>query len=247
MTIDSFIQSGDLIVAIYTLVSRARQLELGIRIGAWEKIVGIIYLLVIIYLLFYDTFLKLGIAPKWPFEDTLAITPPILSFLITIFFLLFFWWRFQTRTIPRKSIYKFQELAEEFLQREEYSELISLLDRYWESLLEVSVRLSFFTRLRSKFEKLVLLLSPEKDMKIFLEKLNSDKLQVLISELSKINPNAKKKKRTLLKIRELRDVLRKIARVSVQWLMRILPDDRRYLEAAGNLIRVIMSNRLYRK
>ncbi len=130
MTIDSFIQIVALIVAIYALVPRARQLELRIRIGFWESLIGIIYFLATIYLLFYDTFLKIGVAPEWPFEDTLAITPGIASFWITFLFVIFLWWRFQIKVLPRKSVFRFQELAEEFLQRGEYSELITLLDRY---------------------------------------------------------------------------------------------------------------------
>jgi hypothetical protein len=41
MTIDSFIQIIALIVAIYALVPRARQLEVRIHIGVWEALAGL--------------------------------------------------------------------------------------------------------------------------------------------------------------------------------------------------------------
>lgn len=248
MTIDSFIQIAALIVAIYALVPRARQLELRIRMGIWESIAGIIYALCIIYLLFYDTFLKIGLAPKWLLKDNLEITPATATFPITVLFLLFFFWRFQRRTIPRKSIFRFQELAEDLLQRGEYSELISLLDRYWESLLRICSGPSFLHRFKIRLEKLVVILSPEKDMERLLGQLSSEQLEALAEiwrDVMKVESVVGEKKRKTLNTWRLRDRLRKIARSFIQWLMKALPDDRNYSEAAGDLIRAITTNKSF--
>lgn len=246
MTIDSFIQIAALIIAIYALVPRVRQLELRIRIGVWESVAGITYLLSIIYLLFYDTFLKIGVAPKWPFKDTLDITPAIATFPVTVLFLVFFIWRLQTRIIPRKSIFKFQELAEEFLQRGEYSELTSLLDRYWESLLKIYYGPSFLYRLKKRLEKFIFILSPEKDMERLLRELSIDQLEIMtefFQDVTRSNQKAKKRKSKTPKTWKFRDILRKTARVFVQWMMKAIPDYSNYSEAAGNLIRVITTNK----
>jgi hypothetical protein len=248
MTIDSFVQIAALIVAIYALVSRARQLELRIRIGVLESIVAIIYILAIIYLLFYDTFLKIGWAPQWLLQDTLDITPATATFPITILFLLFFLWRFQRRTIPRKSIFRFQELAEELLQRGEYPELISLIDRYWESLLRIYFGPSLLYRFKNRLEKLVVILSPEKDLERLLGHLTRDQLETLAEiskDLLKGNTKVKKKNRKAPQALRLRDALRKIARGFIQWLIKVLPDYQNYSEAAGNLIRAITTNKSF--
>lgn len=243
MTIDSFIQIAALIVAIYALVPRARQLELRIRIGVLEILIEIIYVLAILYLLFYDTFLKLGLAPQWRLKDALDITPATATFPVTVLFLLFFFWRFQRRTIPRKSINKFQELAEELLQRGDYPELISLLDRYWESLLRIYFGSPFINRFRKGLEKLVLLLSPEKDGERLLGQFSSDQLEALSKIWEDVlKSESKIEKRKASNTRGFRDLLRKVARVFVQWFMNILPDYQSYSEAAGDLIRVITTN-----
>jgi len=248
MTIDSFIQVAALIVAIYALVPRARQLELRIRIGALESFSGIIYVLAIIYLLFYDTFRKIGWAPQWVLKDSLEITPATATFPITVLFLLFFFWRFQRRTIARKSIFKFQELAEEFLQRGEYPELISLLDRYWESLLRIYFGAPLLHRFKGRLEKLIVILSPEKDMERLFGELSGEQLEALAEiwrDVSKVEPKIEEKKRKTAKTWRLRDRLRKFARFFVQWFMNILPNHRSYSEAAGDLIRAITTNKSF--
>ncbi len=65
----------------------------------------------------------------------------------------------------------------------------------------------------------------------------------MLSDVPKIKPKTKKKKRGTSKIRVLQDSLRKTARTFVQWFMKALPDYRGYSEAAGDLIRTITTNK----
>jgi hypothetical protein len=155
MTIDSFIQIIALIVAIYALVPRARQLEVRIHIGVWEALAGLAYFFATAYFLFFDTFLKLGLAKKWCWGDAHGITPSFISFWITILFVGFILWRFQAKTLPRKSIVEFRELAEGFLQREEYSDLISLLERYWDALIKIEHNQYLFPKLKFRLERYI--------------------------------------------------------------------------------------------
>ncbi len=186
MTIDTFVQIVALIAAIYALVPRARQLELRIHLGAWEVIAGIIYFFTTVYLLFYGTFVKLGWAKEWVWEDSHGITPSFVSFWMTLLFVMFSLWRFRAKKLPRKSVFKFQELAEDFLHKEEYSDLMSLLDRYWESLIKIYFGSPFLHGIKTRLKKFIVLLGPEKDFEAVLK---------VLDEVSNAESRSKIKKR----------------------------------------------------
>ena len=105
MTIDSLIQIVALIIAIYALIPRVRQLELRIQIGLLEIVVGFIYFALVCFLLFYDIFLTIGLAPEWKLEDVLGLTPDIASFPVTLLFMTFLWWRIRSTEYIAKKIY----------------------------------------------------------------------------------------------------------------------------------------------
>jgi hypothetical protein len=184
MTIDSFIQIAALLVAIYALISRARQLELKLLFGFWEVLILWLYFISIIYLVFYNNFYKAGLAFEWV-VDKIYVTPQELTFPITIFALLFFWIRFQKPTISRKSVSKFQELAEELTQQEEYSELISLLDRYWDSLVLIQSNNYVFPRLKNWVEKFLYDTGFERELQRQIKNLSDDELRALIGDIEK--------------------------------------------------------------
>lgn len=266
MTIDSFVQIAALLVAIYALVSRARQLELKLLFGFWEIFISWLYFVSIVYLIFYDNFYKAGLAFEW-ITDKLFITPKEITFPITLLILLFFWIRFQKPTIARGSIPKFQELAEELIQQEQYSELISLLDRYWESLVLIQSNNYIFTRLRTGIEKFLYNTSPERELQREIEKLSDEELRALITErkeqknkisaVKKIKPKRsktgniplKKMKKSLPSIslsnfwKKIKAwVVNHIIRPPIKLFAKLLPDYRDSSGIAKQIFRLIMTN-----
>lgn len=236
MTIDTFVQIVALIIAIFALVPRASQLEVRIHIGTWEIIAGVAYFCATVYLLFYDTFLKLGWTEKWPWVDAHGITPGFVSFWITILFVGFMLWRFQAKTLPKKSISKFQELAEGFLQREEYSDLISLLERYWDALIKIQHNQYFSPRLKIRLERYVLNHTPEKDFERLLRNLDTEELRAIVENKEYVI------KTDLPKRSKINYLTRKLLCAIASFIARVLPDHKFTSNAAEDIIRAIMSN-----
>ena len=235
MTIDSLIQIIALIIAIYALVPRVRQLELRIKVGVFELVLGFVYFAFVLYLLFYDVFLYVGLAPKWTLDTIMGVTPSMASFPITLSFILFLWWRVRSNVLPRKSIYKFRELAEELLQRGEYSELISLLDRYWNSLIKIEHNQYFIQKIKNNVEKFLTKSSPERTLRDLLMSLSNDELNDLENDLKslRIEENNLKTK--------LKTFFHHIFSSVAQLFLKILPNYELTSDVAGELIRTIFS------
>ncbi len=236
MTIDTFVQIVALIVALYALIPHARQLEVRIHIGTWEIATAAIYFCATVYLLFYTTFLKLGWAKEWTWEVSHGISPGFVSFWITILFVVFIGWRLRENTLPRKSIFKFQELAEGFLQREEYSDLISLFERYWDALIKIEHNQFLFPKLKFRLERYVLKTTPEKDYERLLASFSDEELQAVVENKEFVI------KTDIPKQSKIKYVLRNLLCTIASFTAKLLPDYKLTSSTAGDIVRAIMSN-----
>lgn len=128
-----FITVAALLVAIYSVASRERQLDLGLRFGRLDRgVVGTGFLL-ILYFEFYDfcEYHHLAVSHRlWPN----GLTPHKATYLVIIIVIAWLGYRARSARLSPKDIFKFQKLAEELFLGGHFGELISILDRHSEEL-----------------------------------------------------------------------------------------------------------------
>lgn len=233
MTIDSLIQIVALIVAVYALVPRVRQLELKMRFGVMLWVSSILYMVVVTILLYYSNLRKLDLIPKWPSDW--VFYPSDIAYFTTIFLVIFLLVEYRYSKLSRFDLKRLQELAEELLRREEFPELISLLDRYWDRLVQFQINNFFFPRIKFQLNKYLLDTSPDEEMKRLVKKLSA----LILDVEDKKKPFRGKSLSFLEKVGEF---VKKIIRFPVMWLYMILPSYSESSNVADNLIKTIVLN-----
>ena len=118
-----------LLMALYAIIPRERQMELRFRVGPFEwGALLIVFLPVFFFLEYYGFFVARGWAPaseEWPMGFTPANVRPLLVLFLAVFFGL----RVHRARLSRRRIGKFTELCQELLWAESYPELLSLFQR----------------------------------------------------------------------------------------------------------------------
>jgi hypothetical protein len=137
---------ASLLVALYAIIPRERQMELRFRIGLMEWFSGAAGFILILYLEYYGFWMARGWAPgpaKWP----CGLTPTSVKPLIVLSIAMFLGFRIRFARLSRRRIVKFSELCHELNWEEAYPELLSLFERN---------RTEFFRIYRADFKLVVL-------------------------------------------------------------------------------------------
>jgi hypothetical protein len=124
-----------LLVAVYAVVPRARQLELTLRMAPIDWIVVVLGFLGVAYLEFYEFFLSRG----WVFKGTWpqGINPRNTTYLIMATAVAFVAARIRFARLTTRKIQQFRELVEELYWSESYGELFTLLQGHLNELVRI--------------------------------------------------------------------------------------------------------------
>jgi hypothetical protein len=180
-----------LVVAVYAIVPRERQLSLTLRLGTFDWF-WVLYLLLFaftIYLSFYQFFEIQGWAPasrNWP----TGITPANCIPLLLLLGLGGLWLRIKFSRLSLRHIGKFRDLAQDLLWAGSHAELLALIQDNIKEFSRIYHRGFWHSRLRSRllarvsprFETFILAAETGKDVKLlnpFLTRLARSLIRVL--------------------------------------------------------------------
>jgi hypothetical protein len=133
--VDLVITIFTLLVAVYAVIPRDRQLELRLRIGILDWAVISISFLFVLYLEFYEFFLSHGFVFKRPWPT--GVTPRNSMYLVMLLVLGLLGLRLSFSRLTKGKILKFRELVEELYWKENYGELLTLLQRHMDELFRI--------------------------------------------------------------------------------------------------------------
>jgi len=147
MNLDSVITIISLIVAVYAVIPRVRQLEISLRFDLFAWLVVFCFVFVVLYLQFYPTFQTLGLTPtlglaRW------GMTTHNVSFLGMLILALFLYVYISLRGLPNSKLDRFRELLFELKREKRFSELFSLFETYLSNLNKLYIG-NKFNKLRS--------------------------------------------------------------------------------------------------
>ena len=124
-----------LLVAVYAVVPRARQLDLKLRMGVLDWVVAGLGFLGIAYLEFYDFFSSRGWVFNKPWPQ--GITPRNTTYLIMAAVIAFIAARIRAARLTAGKIQQFRALVEELYWSESYGELLTLLQGHLKQLVQI--------------------------------------------------------------------------------------------------------------
>jgi hypothetical protein len=147
---DLLIAAIALLVAVYAVVPRARQLDLKLRLGVPDWFVLILGFLGVAYLEFYDFFLARGWVFNKPWPQ--GITPRNTTYLVMAGVTAFIAIRVRFARLTAGKIQQFRELVEELYWSESYGELMTLLQGHLKQLVQIYNSEFRRARLRNRLE-----------------------------------------------------------------------------------------------
>lgn len=168
-----------LLVTVYAVIPRGRQLDLNLRLNVIDWLVLLLGFLVASYLQFYTFFEAHRLAfmrSNWP----RGLTPENATYLVILIVVAFLGGRIRFVTLSRRKIYKFQQLAEQLLWSGTYAELISLFDKHLPEFFKV-----YYADYRVR------------NLRLLLERSSSPRVEDVILRLSRQQePDEQKRART---------------------------------------------------
>jgi len=126
--VELLVTVASLLIALYAVIPRERQMELHFRTGLIEWCAVLFGFILILYLEYYALCVAHGWAPdpaKWPH----GLTPNNLKPLFVVFLAVFLAFRVRLARLSRRRIGKFAELCQELNWRDLHPELLALLER----------------------------------------------------------------------------------------------------------------------
>ena len=133
---DLLITVVGLLIAVYTVMPRARRLDLGLRFGILELIVFIVGFLAIFYLDLYSFFKARHLALSRPAFLT-GLTATQLMHVVTLLVLLILVARSQLARLTPAKIFHFRDLTDELLWSESYSQMLTVLEVHLTRLFKI--------------------------------------------------------------------------------------------------------------
>jgi len=190
---DLLITVVTLVVAVYAIIPRERQLSLTLRLGTfdWFWVLYLLLFALTIYLSFYQFFEIHGWAPascNWP----TGITPANCIPLLLLLGLGGLWLRIKFSRLSLRHIGKFRDLAQDLLWAGSHAELLALIQDNIKEFSRIYNREFWHSRLRSRllarvsprFETFIFAVESGKDVKFlnpFLTRLARPLIRVLPS------------------------------------------------------------------
>lgn len=133
MSIDSIITFIGLIFAALAIMPRSQWYIYKMRIRKRDWIILGIYSAIVLYLLLFPIFQKLG----WYYGLSLhkyGIYPSNLIFIITLVYFSTLFIKFKRKILPKENIDDFGKLVDNLLQEQKYNDLIKIIDEYFDQL-----------------------------------------------------------------------------------------------------------------
>jgi hypothetical protein len=150
--VDLLLTVATLLVAIYAVVPRARQLDLRLRIQVIDWIVLVVGSLAVTYLQFYEFFKlhSLSVASKtwFPRRWLQGISPHDATYLVILVMMLWLVVHLPFARLSRRKLPKFRDLVEELYWAASYSELFALFQRHHDRLFKIYHTDFLLSRLR---------------------------------------------------------------------------------------------------
>ena len=188
---DLLITVVTLVVAVYAIIPRERQLSLTLKLGTfdWFWLVYLLLFFCTIYLSFYPFFESRGWAPascNWP----TGITPANCIPLLLLVGLGGLWLRIKFSRLSLRHIWKFSDLAQDLLWAGSHAELLALFQNnvkeffriYYCDFWPTRLRSRLLARVSPRFETFIFAVETGKDVKLlnpFLARLARPLIRVL--------------------------------------------------------------------
>lgn len=128
MSIDGFLTLLSLVIAVYALLPRYRQLEIRLTWTIFDWFLLIPATLVILYLHFFEVFAHLGWTPGFGLKER-GLSTDRAAYVVAGVVTLYFLWRLKRRKLNRSSIFKFRELVDELISSQAWAELFALIKK----------------------------------------------------------------------------------------------------------------------
>ena len=152
MSFDSILTFIGIIIAVLALIPRAKLLFIKVKVSWYDISIIILCFLVILYLLFYKSFLVIGLSPGWNLYRW-QITPSNSIFIILLILTCYLFFRINFFSFSIRKINKVERLIDNLMQEEKYNDLIEFLDINFERLEKISERKTTYLKLRDRAKK----------------------------------------------------------------------------------------------
>lgn len=149
---DLFITIVTLLVAVYAVIPRERQLDLRLRINPFDRLLVLAGALAVLYLEFNEFCSARGWVLHKPWPQ--GITPRHAMYLVMLGVTAILWLRIHFSHLTPGKIQEFQALVEELYWSESYSELLTLLQKHLKELFRVYESRFFLSKLHLRLNSL---------------------------------------------------------------------------------------------
>ena len=136
MTLDSLVAILGLIVAVYQIIPRSRQLDLKLRVRAVDWLFMGLALTAVIYLQFYSFFVAVGLNPRFSLARW-NLTPERASFVVILATAVLIGSRMHFAKLSVRRIWGYKRLADELLATKDFPALVALLESHLEQLISI--------------------------------------------------------------------------------------------------------------
>ncbi len=184
MTFDSIITIFALFIAIYAILPKYRRINIFLKFGILHWIVLILALLLVHYLQFYQTFVTLNLNLNWGLNKY-NLTPQNVSYLIILFSSIFISLHLRFTPLPKNKVKKLQNLTNELMRTQQYTELISLVEKNLARLKKISAGNFFLARKKKQW-------TPQPYYEIITEQIKNPKQEKGKSKNNKLGKLLKK-------------------------------------------------------
>jgi len=149
VTIDGFLTFLALLVAVFTVMSRAQRLNFVLKIRLVHILVIVLAFIVIIVLEFYDSLFKLGwvsCSAAWPLKPNefaflcLLVSGPLVAVCV------------HKASLPQNKLHLFRDLVEELMKTDQYVEALTLMETHLDRLVQIYHADFLMPKIRKRLE-----------------------------------------------------------------------------------------------
>ena len=129
MNLNGLLTLWALLIAVYSILPRARRLEIQVKLGVFDWSVLVVAFLLVHYLQFYGFFSSVGVSPTWGLSRW-SITPGNASYTVVLFVSVWLLVQIQRPRLPRSNIKKLKRLIEELCNQDQWAVALDFMARH---------------------------------------------------------------------------------------------------------------------
>jgi len=152
LSFDSILTFIGIIIAVLALISRAKLLFIKVKVSWYDISIIFLCFLVILYLLFYKSFVVIGLNPDWNLHKW-RITPSNSIFIILLILTFYLFFRIKYFSFSILKVNKVGRLIDNLMQEEKYNDLIEFLEINFDRLEKILERKTMYLKLRDRAKK----------------------------------------------------------------------------------------------